>query len=162
VPKPLLVRVTRTGDEAYERETLGAVRFVPLIGAEGWSAPEVPRAGRAPTISTLLRESAEPIGDIDADRLDALIDRIGDARVVLIGEATHGTSEFYRMRARITRELIRRRGFTTVAIEGDWPDVARVDGWVRHRPTPSSRATTSRRCCPRNSTSTSASTRRAR
>ncbi|HEY2388908.1 MAG TPA: protein-L-isoaspartate(D-aspartate) O-methyltransferase [Candidatus Binatia bacterium] len=133
----VLVRVTRTGEETYERETLGAVRFVPLIGAEGWSAREAPRAGRAPTISTLLRESAEPIGDIDADRIDALVDRIGDARIVLIGEATHGTSEFYRMRARITRELIQRRGFTTVAIEGDWPDVARVDDWVHDRPTPS-------------------------
>jgi protein-L-isoaspartate(D-aspartate) O-methyltransferase len=52
--------------------------------------------------------------------------------VVLIGEATHGTSEFYRMRARITRELIERKGFAFVAIEGDWPDAARVDHYVRH------------------------------
>mgnify|MGYP000435187946 CR=1 FL=1 len=48
--------------------------------------------------------------------------RIGDRRVVLIGEATHGTSEFYRMRARITRKLIEEKGFTIVALEADWPE----------------------------------------
>jgi protein-L-isoaspartate(D-aspartate) O-methyltransferase len=58
--------------------------------------------------------------------------------VVLIGEASHGTSEFYRMRARITRELIEQRGFSFVAIEGDWPDAARVDHYVRHAETPPS------------------------
>ena len=83
-----------------------------------------------------MRESCEPIGDIEQDRLDALIDRIGDARVVLLGEATHGTSEFYRMRARITRELVQRRGFTLVAVEADWPDAARVDHYVRHLTSP--------------------------
>jgi protein-L-isoaspartate(D-aspartate) O-methyltransferase len=68
--------------------------------------------------------------------LDGLLDRIGDARIVCLGEATHGTSEFYRMRARITRELILRRGFTVVAVEADWPDAARVDHYVRHFPEP--------------------------
>ena len=58
--------------------------------------------------------------------------RIGDAKVVLLGEASHGTSEFYRMRDRITRELIATKGFRFVAIEGDWPDAARVDHYVRH------------------------------
>ena len=54
-------------------------------------------------------------------------------RVVLLGEATHGTSEFYRMRERITRDADRtRRAFGFVAIEGDWPDAARVDHYVRH------------------------------
>jgi len=131
-----LVRVTRTDAETYARENLGAVRFVPLIGAQGWPVPEAPRIGREPALPKLVREAAEPIGDIESEDLDALVDRIGDARVVLIGEASHGTSEFYRMRARITRELILRRGFTLVAIEGDWPDVAHIDGWVRHLPMP--------------------------
>jgi protein-L-isoaspartate(D-aspartate) O-methyltransferase len=63
-----------------------------------------------------------------------LLERVGDARVVLLGEATHGTSEFYRMRARITEELICRHGFTMVAVEADWPDATRVDHYVRHRP----------------------------
>ena len=58
--------------------------------------------------------------------------RIGVARIVLLGEATHGTSEFYRMRERITRDLIVKKGFRFVAIEADWPDAARVDHYVRH------------------------------
>jgi protein-L-isoaspartate(D-aspartate) O-methyltransferase len=137
-----LLRVTRTGADSYAREDLGAVRFVPLIGAAGWSGEPpssgaVARPGRPASVAKLLHEAAEPIGDIDAEDLGPLLERIGDARVVLLGEATHGTSEFYRMRARITRELIMKRGFTMVAIEGDWPDTARVDRWVRHLEIPS-------------------------
>ena len=64
----------------------------------------------------------------------ALLERIGSARVVLLGEATHGTHEFYRMRARISRALIERHGFRAVAVEADWPDAARVDRYVRHLP----------------------------
>jgi len=59
--------------------------------------------------------------------LKPLLARIGDARVVLIGEASHGTSEFYRMRDKISRALIETKGFNFVAIEGDWPDAARID-----------------------------------
>src|SRR5205085_12356976 len=55
------------------------------------------------------------------------------ARVVLLGEATHGTSEFYRARAQITRRLIERHGFNIVAVEADWPDAARIDRYVRHK-----------------------------
>ncbi len=61
---------------------------------------------------------------------DALLGLIGDRRVVLIGEASHGTHDFYAERARITRRLIAERGFTAVAIEGDWPDATRVDRYV--------------------------------
>jgi protein-L-isoaspartate(D-aspartate) O-methyltransferase len=60
-----------------------------------------------------------------------MLERIGDARLVLLGEATHGTSEFYRFRDRLTRELVTRKGFDFVAVEADWPDAARVDRWVR-------------------------------
>ena len=69
------------------------------------------------------------------------MERIGSARIVLLGEATHGTSEFYRMRERITRDLIVKKGFRFVAIEADWPDAARVDHYVRHfqYPPPSGR-----------------------
>jgi protein-L-isoaspartate(D-aspartate) O-methyltransferase len=134
-----LLRVRRDAD-GYRREDLGGVRFVPLVGAEGWHeaepepGPQVlrPSASRPEIVTKLVREAAEPLGDIEGDTLDALLARIGDARVVLLGEATHGTSEFYRMRARITRELILRRGFTVVAVEADWPDAARVDHYVRH------------------------------
>jgi protein-L-isoaspartate(D-aspartate) O-methyltransferase len=85
-------------------------------------------------LPTLLRECAEPIEAIESADLGALLDRIRGATVVLIGEASHGTSEFYRMRARITQALIREAGFTLVAIEADWPDASRVDRYVRHLP----------------------------
>jgi erythromycin esterase-like protein len=65
------------------------------------------------------------------DQYQPLIDAIGDARVVLLGEATHGTHEFYRERAFITRRLIAERGFNAVAIEGDWPDTYRINRYVR-------------------------------
>jgi protein-L-isoaspartate(D-aspartate) O-methyltransferase len=139
-----LVRVTRIGQNEYRQEELGAVQFVPLIGAQGWedrtpgSTILRPRGREAP-IAALLRETAETLEDIESVKLGALLDRIGDARVVLLGEATHGTSEFYRMRARITRELIVDRGFRAVAVEADWPDAARINRYVRHGPAPSAR-----------------------
>jgi erythromycin esterase-like protein len=65
------------------------------------------------------------------DDYDRLLDLIGDARLVLLGEATHGTHEIYRERARITRRLIEDREFDTVAIEADWPDAYRVNRYVQ-------------------------------
>jgi erythromycin esterase-like protein len=73
----------------------------------------------------LLAGAALPLG-ADERRHDALLELIGDARVVLIGEASHGTREFYAERAAITRRLIAERGFAAVCIEGDWPDAHRV------------------------------------
>jgi erythromycin esterase-like protein len=64
------------------------------------------------------------------DDYDPLLELIGDARFVLLGESTHGTEEFYHERAIITRRLIKERGFTAVAIEGDWPDAYRVNRYV--------------------------------
>jgi erythromycin esterase-like protein len=66
------------------------------------------------------------------DGLAPLLDLIGDARLVLIGEATHGTEEFYRIRANLTQALIRSKQFNIVAVEADWPDAYRVNRWVRH------------------------------
>jgi protein-L-isoaspartate(D-aspartate) O-methyltransferase len=86
----------------------------------------------------MIGRIAEPFGSIDNVDLSPLLGRIGDARVVLIGEASHGTSEFYRMRARISRALIEKKQFNFVAIEGDWPDAARIDHFVRHREYPPS------------------------
>ena len=196
-----LVRVRRRADGDYIREDLGAVRFVPLIGAQGWREeggaftappqapvvgvggppgepvtedpaaaaraseaeraaqaaagvrpvsealapaglpPEVvltyPRAASPPAqVAKLIREEAEPFDDLETADLGALLERIGDCRVVLLGEATHGTSEFYRFRARITQELLRQKGFNVVAVEADWPDAAQIDRYVRGRETP--------------------------
>lgn len=67
-----------------------------------------------------------------ADGMGPLLEAIGDARLVLIGEATHGTHEFYRTRAELTKALITTNRFNLVAVEADWPDAYRVNRWVRH------------------------------
>jgi protein-L-isoaspartate(D-aspartate) O-methyltransferase len=132
-----LVRITRTSEDEYKREDLADVRFVPLLGQEGWEAPvqEAQRIIklRGEPLAHVVAEAAEPFDNIQGAGLRPLLDRIGEARVVLIGEASHGTAEFYSMREKISRELIARKGFNFVAIEGDWPDAARIDHYVRHR-----------------------------
>src|SRR3954447_14551677 len=66
-----------------------------------------------------------------ADGFGPLLDAVGDARLVLIGEASHGTHEFYRARAEFTKTLILRKGFNIVAVEADWPDAYRANRWIR-------------------------------
>lgn len=80
-----------------------------------------------------LRAAAHPLTGAASD-YDPLLERIGDARVVLLGEASHGTHEFYRERARITRRLIAEKGFGAVVVEADWPDGYRVNRYVRGQP----------------------------
>jgi len=82
-------------------------------------------------IVPVLRQFAEPLPALDAVAFGELFDRYGEARLVLIGEASHGTSDFYRTRAAITQRLIERHGFTIVAVEADWPDAGHVDRYVR-------------------------------
>lgn len=65
------------------------------------------------------------------ERMDAIVQRVASARHVFIGEASHGTSEYYRWRARLTQRLIEDHGFSFVAVEGDWPDCQAVNAWVR-------------------------------
>ena len=66
--------------------------------------------------------------------LDPLLDRVGDARFVLLGEASHGTSEYYTWRTAISQRLIREEGFSFIAVEGDWPDCYRVNRYVKGLP----------------------------
>jgi erythromycin esterase-like protein len=77
-----------------------------------------------------LRQVVHPLMG-GSDDYDALLDLIGEARLVLLGEASHGTHEFYAERARITRRLIEEKGFRAVAVEADWPDAYRVNRFVR-------------------------------
>jgi protein-L-isoaspartate(D-aspartate) O-methyltransferase len=135
-----LMRVTRISEDNFKTEELADVCFVPLVGLHGWSPEQAtpkPARGQAAeqAIDTSLAKAVaahcEIFDSIESANLDALLERIGDARIVLLGEASHGTSEFYRMRARISQELIARKGFQLVAIEGDWPDVSRLDQYVR-------------------------------
>jgi protein-L-isoaspartate(D-aspartate) O-methyltransferase len=152
-----LLLVRRIGDDEFEEEDHGAVTFVPLIGEEGWREPEeakretaidaessgfaqgllIPKQ-RARAIRTklshLIAEAAEPFGDLD--ELTVLAERFSHKRVVLLGEATHGTSEFYDARAAVTAMLVQRHGFNIVAVEADWPDAAVYDAYVRGLPRP--------------------------
>jgi protein-L-isoaspartate(D-aspartate) O-methyltransferase len=140
-----LVKVIRDGEDRFHEEDLGPVTFVPLIGKAGWQEPAVDAAPaftrlwprrpsvRAPSATELIRQAAEPLPELDDPAFGAMFDRFAKARVVLLGEATHGTSEFYRARAQITRRLIEQHGFNIVAVEADWPDAARIDRYVRHK-----------------------------
>lgn len=150
-----LYLVRRIDEDNFEEEDHGAVAFVPLIGAEGWvpeaekkAAIDAQRSGfadgllvperRAKAIRTrlgqLIAEAAEPFGDLG--ELAALTERFAHKRVVLLGEATHGTAEFYDARAAITEMLVTRHGFNIVAVEADWPDAAVFDAYVRGVPRP--------------------------
>ena len=136
-----LLKMTRTSETVYEEEDLGAVMFVPLIGEQGWAEDgrraatnHVPGQSRGQTLPGMIAGAAEPLPDFDDPSFGRLFDRFAEARVVLLGEASHGTSEFYRARAAITRRLIEEHGYTIVAVEADWPDAAAVDRYVRHRP----------------------------
>src|SRR6266567_4356049 len=85
-------------------------------------APETP----------LIRSAAHTLSNAATD-LDPLIDLAADAAFVLLGEATHGTHEFYETRAEITKRLIVEKGFQAVAAEADWPDAYHVNEYVRGR-----------------------------
>ncbi|MGE3529727.1 MAG: protein-L-isoaspartate(D-aspartate) O-methyltransferase [Methyloceanibacter sp.] len=154
-----LLLVRRTGEDEFEEEDHGAVTFVPLIGAEGWVEPEAAKketgidaqsAGFAASLpspalrakpmrgrlSDLIAEAAEPFGDLD--ELSRLAMRFAHKRVVLLGEATHGTAEFYDARAAITAMLVEKHGFNIVAVEADWPDATVYDAYMRGRKRPGS------------------------
>ncbi|MDQ3814896.1 MAG: erythromycin esterase family protein [Armatimonadota bacterium] len=81
------------------------------------------------TLVDRVREAAHPLNGVAQD-YDPLMDLIGDARFVLLGEASHGTHEFYRERAQITKRLIEEKGFAAVAVEADWPDAYRINRYV--------------------------------
>ena len=136
-----LTRIRRVGEEDFREENLGAVQFVPLIGEEGWrdksrretwsrrnmSEDEIPGA---------IAKAAEPLPAPGNAEFGAAFDRLGTGSVVGLGEATHGTAEFYDARAAITKRLVEHHGFTIIALEADWPDAARLDRYVRHREAP--------------------------
>jgi erythromycin esterase-like protein len=86
---------------------------------------------RTPGRPDTITSHAQPLSG-EAGNYDRLLEEIGDARLVLIGEASHGTEEFYRERATITRRLIEERGFGAIAAEADWPDAFRINRFVRN------------------------------
>lgn len=135
-----LCKLTRSGANHFQEEDLGAVAFVPLIGEQGWqedgrraATTHVPGAARNLSLAEMIAEAAEELPPLDDPAFGRLFGRFANRRVVMLGEASHGTAEFYRARAAITRHLIAQHGFTIVAVEADWPDAATVDRYVRHR-----------------------------
>src|SRR5260221_3099284 len=81
-----------------------------------------------------LRRAALPLGQ--PRDLDPLLAAIGDAQFVLLGEASHGTSEYYTWRTILSRRLITEKGFSLIAVEGDWPDCYRVNRFLKRRGDP--------------------------
>lgn len=128
-----LVRVTRLSANRFEEEDLGAVMFVPLIGEHGWPDMATPPAIRAPkkSLPDMIHDAAVDLPNLNDGAFATFVDRFADRRLLLLGEASHGTSEFYRARAAISRRLIERHGFTIVAVEADWPDAAAINRAVR-------------------------------
>jgi erythromycin esterase-like protein len=84
-------------------------------------------------LADAVARAALPLTGAPSD-YDRLLDRVGEARVVLLGEASHGTHDFYSERAAITRRLIGEKGFGAVVVEADWPDAYRINRYVRGRP----------------------------
>ncbi|HSP53094.1 MAG TPA: erythromycin esterase family protein, partial [Cryobacterium sp.] len=84
-----------------------------------------------PEVLAQIQSLARPLSG-RAD-LDAVVDQVGGTRFVGIGEASHGTHEFYHWRGELSRRLIEEHGFTWIGVEGDWPDCWRINRWVRGR-----------------------------
>jgi putative phosphoribosyl transferase len=142
----LLKIVPRAGHVFEEPGALEAVAELATDWFQHYLAPAAPKPSPAAatvapgrpaqpvSIVEALREAVEPLPALTDPGFASAFDRFGSARVVLLGEASHGTSEFYRARAAITRRLIEHHGFTIVAVEADWPDAAVVDRHVRRLP----------------------------
>ena len=81
------------------------------------------------TLEQSIKQYAKPFET--AEDLSAIIDAIGESKIVLLGEASHGTSEFYTIRAEISKRLIEEKGFTLVAVEGDWPSTQYINRYIK-------------------------------
>lgn len=97
----------------------------PLGRRDGWAVPD-------DEIIRSVREGGYPVAAVED--LGPLLDRIGDSRIVMLGEASHGTAEYYEWRTRISQRLIQEKGFTFIAVEGDWPDCYHVNRYVKALP----------------------------
>jgi erythromycin esterase-like protein len=116
---------------SYRVQTLTRLSVVAvLLGCAGKSVTSPAATSASPETIAMVRAAAVPLtgGPTDYDPLLALV---GNARVVLLGESTHGTHEFYVERTRIAQRLITDKGFNAIAIEGDWPDAYRVNSYIR-------------------------------
>ncbi|WP_374406778.1 protein-L-isoaspartate(D-aspartate) O-methyltransferase [Pelagerythrobacter sp.] len=130
--------VVRTAEDAWDSHDIAPVRFVPLlpgaVAEDGARAATDHRPARDRTLPELIADAAIPLGEIADPGFASAFDRFADRRVVMLGECSHGTYEFYAARAAITRHLVQRHGFNVIAVEGDWPDAAAYDRYIRSKP----------------------------
>ena len=102
-------------------------RGEPVLGIDNFNAYYDPQL-KEDRVAELWHRHGELLPAPEhSEAFGGFFDRFGDARVVLLGEATHGTAEFYRARADITKRLITEKGFCAVAVEADWPDAYRIN-----------------------------------
>ena len=133
-----LHKIVREGEDRYEHEDLGGVTFVPLIGEQGWSehGRHEPHHRAGLRLPQRIARAAIDLPDPEDDAFADAFERYAGSRVVLLGECTHGSSEFYRARAAITRRLVERHGYDFVAVEADWPDAAWINRHIRNEVEP--------------------------
>lgn len=127
--------IERVDRDRWESRDITPVRFVPLlrgtVPADGTRVASDHRPARDLSVPELIAGACVPLPDISDPQFAAAFDRYADKRVVMLGESSHGTWEFYAARAAITRRLVEKHGFDIVAIEGDWPDAAVYDRYIR-------------------------------
>lgn len=127
--------ITRSGSDEWTSHDIAPVRFVPLldgvVAESGTRAASDHRGSQELAMPQAIAASCDPLPDIDSPNFAEAFDRYADRKVVMLGECSHGTHEFYAARAAITRRLVERHGFTIVAVEGDWPDAAAYDRFIR-------------------------------
>jgi protein-L-isoaspartate(D-aspartate) O-methyltransferase len=130
--------IVRTAEDRWESHDVAPVRFVPLLpGAvpeDGARSASDHRPARPLSLPELIARHAVELPPIDDPAFAEAFDRFADKRVVMLGECSHGTLEFYQARAAITRRFVERHGFTIVAAEADWPDAAVLNRAIRHQP----------------------------
>lgn len=135
-----LIRIRRINKTVFDSEDCGLVTFVPLVSGDPSLQSPLHPAGYLPaedaSTLSLLRQEAVLLPEPGSPHFGMFFDDLGQADVVLLGESTHGTAEFYRARAAITQRLITHHGFRVVAFEADWPDMAVLDAHVRGREAP--------------------------
>ncbi len=116
--------IVREDEDRFTECSIGKVRFVPLVGRGAWPGPAAQADASPATLPAMIAREAVHLPDPDDPDFAASFERYADRRIVLLGESSHGTREFYRARAAFTRRLVEKHGFTIVAVEADWPDAA--------------------------------------
>ncbi|NTZ43391.1 protein-L-isoaspartate(D-aspartate) O-methyltransferase [Altererythrobacter sp. SALINAS58] len=127
--------INRSGEDEWTSHDITPVRFVPLlegvIAENGTRSASDHRGMQDLPLPKAIAKSCDPLPEIDDPDFAKAFDRYAGKKVVILGECSHGTHEFYAARAAITRHLVERHGFTIIAVEGDWPDAAAYDRFIR-------------------------------